>query len=181
MPILKSKNVLNNTVKHSLLAGAFLVLVILGSKLDLDFGGLVSFTLQTLVLGIGYYYLPARLRVALILTYLALGIAGVPVFNGGIGWDYFISYPLGFFVGFLVSAFIPVVEPRDFASSVRFFAQMHGAIIICGIVWIGIYASSSIQAFETFSQILPGAFIKTFAGAGIVWLVNHYSASKRIE
>ena len=155
--------------KHSRMAGAFLLLLILGAKIDLDFGGIVSFTLQTLFLGLAYYHLPRAFRIGLIGAYLCLGIIGIPVFNGDVGWVYFSSWPLGFFVGFLLSAFIPVVEPRGFASAVRFFAQMHGVIIICGIVWIGFYASSSIQAFETFSQILPGAFIKTFAGVGIVW------------
>ena len=155
--------------KHSLMAGAFLLLLILGAKIDLDVGGIVSFTLQTLFLGLAYYYLPRAFRIGLIVVYLFLGVIGIPVFNGGVGWSYFTSWPLGFFVGFLVSAFIPVVQPRGFASAVRFFAQMHGVIIICGIVWVGVYASSSIQACETFSQILPGAFIKTFAGAGIVW------------
>lgn len=163
------------------MAGAFLLLLIFGAKIDLDVGGIVSFTLQTLFLGLAYYYLPQAFRVGLMGAYLCLGIIGIPVFNGGAGWSYFTSWPLGFFVGFLVSAFIPVVQPRGFASAVRFFAQMHGVIIICGIVWVGFYASSSIQAFETFSQILPGAFIKTFAGAGTVWLVTHYSASKLIE
>jgi biotin transport system substrate-specific component len=158
--------------KHLLLAGAFLLLVILGAKLDLDLGGLVSFTLQTLFLGLAYYYLPKSWRLILIFCYLMLGILGIPVFNGGVGWFYFSSWPLGFFVGFAVCAFLPVASPRGFASTVRFFAQVHGIIILLGVVWVGLYAGSSIKAFETFIEILPGAFIKTYAGAGVVWLVT---------
>lgn len=156
--------------KHSLLAGAFLLLEVLGAKVDLDLGGLVSFTLQTLFLGLAYYYLSITWRVGFILTYLALGISGVPVFNGEASWSYFSSWPLGFFIGFLVSAFIPISEPRGFKSAVRFFAQVHSVIIVFGIVWIGLYADSAIKALKTLIEILPGAFIKTFIGAGVVWL-----------
>jgi biotin transport system substrate-specific component len=87
--------------KHSLVAGAFLLLVILGAKIDLDLGGTVSFTLQTLFLGLAYFYLPRLWKFVLIALYLSLGIVGVPVFNGGAGWDYFSSWPLGFFAGFV--------------------------------------------------------------------------------
>ena len=86
MLTLRSKNKLNNIVKHSLIAGAFLLLVVFGAKIDLDLGGSVSFTLQTLFLGLAYYYLPIRWRFLLIIVYLGLGIVGLAVFNGGVGW-----------------------------------------------------------------------------------------------
>jgi len=165
-------NLNNNLIlKHSLLAGAFLLLVVLGAKVDLDLGSVVSFTLQTLFLGLAYFYLPKYWRLGLIMVYLLLGISGVPVFNGEASWDYFISWPLGFFVGFVVSAFILVSEPRGVGSAFRFFAQIHGVIIIFGIVWVGIYAYSAMKAFETLSEILPGAVIKTAIGTVVVWLI----------
>lgn len=156
--------------KHSLLAGAFLFLVILGAKIDLDFGGVVSFTLQTLVLGLAYYLLPRSFRVGLIGVYLLLGIVGVPVFNGGAGWAYFSSWPLGFFVGFVVAAFIPVAVPKGFSSALGFFSLLHAVVLVLGALWVGIYSSSSTKGIETFVELLPGALIKSFAGAGLVWL-----------
>jgi len=169
MLTLRSKNVLSNTVKHSLLAGAFLLLVILGAKIDL--GGTVSFTLQTLFLGLAYCYLPKPWKLVLIAGYLFLGIAGFSVFNGGAGWDYFSSWPLGFFIGFVFAAFVPLSKPKDFLSAMRFFLQMHVVIIICGTVGVGLYSGSAIKSFDMFFDILPGAVLKSTVGAGFVWLV----------
>ena len=171
MPIHTNKMSKKQLKKHSLLAGAFLFLLVLGAKVDLDFGGVVSFTLQTLVLGLSYYLLPRSFRVGLIGVYLLLGIVGVPVFNGDAGWVYFSSWPLGFFVGFVVAAFIPVAVPKGFSSALQFFSQLHVVILVLGAVWVGIYGSSSTKGIETLVELLPGALIKSFAGAGIVWLL----------
>jgi len=69
MPTLKNNIGLKQQQKHWLLAGAFLFLLIIGAKIDLDFGERVSFTLQTLFLGLAYFYLPLRYRIVLISTY----------------------------------------------------------------------------------------------------------------
>lgn len=154
--------------KHSLLAGAFLLLVILGAKLDLDLGGLVSFTLQTLFLGLGYYYLPIKWRLAVIFCYLSLGILGVPVFYGGVGWSYFTSWPLGFFVGFVLAAVVPTPSVTGVIPSFVFMLQIHAVIVVAGIVGIAWYTGSYITALETAIDILPGAVIKSAVGALVV-------------
>jgi biotin transporter BioY len=154
--------------KHPLLAGAFLLLVILGAKIDLDLGGIVSFTLQTLFLGLAYCYLPRSWKFVLIAGYLLLGIAGVPVFNGGAGWDYFSSWPLGFFVGFVLAAMIPSPESSEFLPAARFFIQIHVVIILAGVSGIVWHSGSCLMALETAVEILPGAVLKTLTGAGVV-------------
>ncbi|MDA8886133.1 biotin transporter BioY [Bacteroidia bacterium] len=154
--------------KHSLLVGAFLLLLILGAKVDLDLGGVVSFTLQTLFLGLAYYYLPVRWRFALILTYLGLGIAGVPVFNGGTGWKYFSSWPLGFFVGFVLAAFILLPRVIGFISAFGYFLGMHLVIVLLGVLWMFYYGGSGSSPMEVILELLPGAIIKSLVGAGVV-------------
>lgn len=155
--------------KHSLLAGAFLVLVVLGAKIDLDVGGNISFTLQTLFLGLAYFYLPLYFRWGLIVTYLSLGIAGVPVFNGGVGWDYFVSWPLGFFVGFILAAFVPKPTNAGFLRMLVFFMVVHLIIVFCGLIG---YSTSWEMAWQTFGELSPGMVIKSVVGAGIVALLR---------
>ena len=150
--------------------GAFLFLAIVGAKVDLDFGGNVSFTLQTLVLGIAYYVLPRNWRLILIITYLFLGILGFPVFNSGVGWDYFISWPLGFFVGFVVAALLPTPGNKSFWTVLGYFALLHTAIVVLGVSWLAFYANSTYKGLETALELLPGAIIKSGAGALLVWV-----------
>ena len=159
--------------KHWLLTGAFLLLLILGSKIDLDFGGLVSFTLQTLFLGLAYYYLPRKFRFVLILVYLLLGLLGLHVFNGGAGWSYFSSYPFGFFVGFVLSAFISSPTKTLFFSTFAFFLVIHLIILSLGILWLAYYATLA-SAVQTMNSLVLGMVIKSLLGAVTVALVQKY-------
>ncbi len=162
--------------KHSPLVGAFLFLclVSMGAKLDLDLGGVVSFTLQTLFLGLAYYYLPIKWRLGVILSYLALGILGVPVFNGGVGWSYFVSWPLGFFIGFVLAAVVPTPLGYGVMPAFIFMLQIHAVIVIAGIVGIAMYSGSYVTALETAMDILPGAVIKSAVGSLIILLTAKY-------
>ena len=175
----KSSKIKIRNLKHSPMVSAFLFLMglVLGAKLDLDFGGLVSFTLQTLFLGLAYYYLPTKWRLAAILIYLALGILGVPVFNGGVGWSYFISFPLGFFIGFVLAAMVPRPSTNGLMSVFIFMLQIHAVIVVAGIVGIAWYSGSYITALETAMDILPGAVIKSAVGAAVVLGVNRFKVS----
>ena len=161
-----------STWKQLFIAVAFLFLLVAGAKVDLNFGGLVSFTLQTLILGVAYFFLPSKWKLALILTYLILGILGLPVFNGGAGWTYFSSWPLGFFVGFVLAAFVPKPIFPNFFNALNFFLQIHVIILAIGILGVGIYASSVSKAMETGLELLPGAIIKSIIGAGLIHLLT---------
>ena len=156
------------------MASAFFVLVIVGAKLDLTLGGLVSFTLQTFFLGLAYYYLPKLWGLFLVLSYLALGAGGIPVFNGGVGWNYFISWPLGFFIGFVLAAAVPSPSSNGLMPALGFFLKVHVVIIVAGIVGIYSYSSSYISALETAIDILPGAVIKSAAAAFIVYGMDYW-------
>jgi biotin transporter BioY len=174
MLTLRSKNKLHNIVKHSLIAGAFLLIVILGAKIDLDLGGLVSFTLQTLFLGLAYYYLPIRWRFILIVVYLGLGIVGLAVFNGGVGWAYFSSWPMGFFVGFVAMAFVSRPMGNRFLPVLGYFVQIHLVIVLLGVMWLAYFTGSFSKGLETLAELVPGIVIKSLVGAGVVGLVKGF-------
>ncbi len=169
-------NKLNLTWKQLFLAVAFLFLLIAGAKLDIDLGGLVSFTLQTLFLGLAYYFLPRNWKLAMILSYLLLGILGLPVFNGGAGWSYFSSWPLGFFIGFVAAAAVTKPVSPDFYSSLSFFIQIHVIILVLGSFGVGIFAGAFNKGLETCLELLPGAVLKSVIDASIIWVYHTYVA-----
>ena len=171
MPTHRNNSTKTISKKHWLLTGAFLLLTILGSKIDLDFGGLVSFTLQTLFLGLAYYYLPLPNRLTLVVVYLLLGIVGVPVFNGGHGLSYVLSYPLGFFIGFVASSFVPVNKSERFSQGLLYFMVLHVVILSLGVLWLLHYDSLSVAA-ENAKSLSIGMVVKSLTATTIVMLVS---------
>ena len=174
MPILKSNTESNNFLKRhpELRVAFFLLLVILGAQLDLNLGTNISFTLQTLALGLAYYYLPLPHRFLVILPYLTLGALGVPVFNAGAGWDYITSWPLGFFAGFVVAGFLYTPSKSPLLSVFLFFLKVHSVIVLLGVVWLWIYGQPASQALHTFIELSPGMLIKSIVGTLIIWGVS---------
>jgi biotin transport system substrate-specific component len=168
MQILTNRPSLIKNLKHSLITGAFLLLVVLGAKIDLDLGGMVSFTLQTLFLGLAYYFLPIKWRLVLIVVYLSLGIIGVPVFNGGVGWAYFSSWPVGFFIGFIAGAFIPTSYAKSTWTTLTYFFTLHIVVVLLGVVGMFYSGGSFSSPLDIILELLPGAIIKSILGVGIV-------------
>lgn len=177
IPINKSTDI-KSIQKHLFLAGAFLLALVLASKVEVDLGGLVSFTFQTLVLSVGYYLLPKKWRLFLILSYMALGIARFRVFNGDTGWAYVISWPLGFFIGFVLAAFIPVPKEVTVLALFSYLVQIHVVILTFGICVVGWHAGSIYKAIDTLFELLPGLVIKSLLGTGLIWVWNRYYQSK---
>ncbi len=175
MPTQKNNTFKTPKTKHLILLwGAFLCLVAAGAQVSIDLGGMISFTLQTLFLGLAYYYLPLRWKSALILTYLAGGIAGLPVFQGGIGWAYFSSSPLGFFVGFMLTIYIPSPSSSKLSATLLYFLHLHTVILLLGVLWLSYYTESASKGLETCLELLPGLFLKSILGMAIVWIINNY-------
>jgi biotin transporter BioY len=166
-PINKITNI-ESIQKHSLLTGAFLLLLVLAAKIDLDFGCYISFTLQTLILGLAYYFLPLQWRLVLIISYLCFGIAGLPVFNGGVGFNYFVSWPLGFFIGFVVAAAVPKPTQNSFIYTFGYFVLLHFIIVALGIIWLFYLGGSPSSPLKVALELLPGAGIKSLVGASVV-------------
>lgn len=157
--------------KHLLATGAFLLLVVLGAKIDLDFGEQISFTLQTLFLGLAYYYLPKKYKLVLIVSYLLLGVLGVPVFNGGIGLNYVFSSPLGFFIGFVLSAFVPTPNQLSFQSVFLYLIVIHVVILSLGTLWL-VYFLGLTDAVRIASSLSLGMVIKSVVASLLIVLLE---------
>ena len=85
------------------IAGALLLAISAQMKVQL---GPVPFSFQTLVLLLIAGAYGRNLAVGTVLGYFAMGVAGLPVFAGGVGPATFVGPTGGFLAGFLPCAFI---------------------------------------------------------------------------
>ncbi len=126
----------------SVLAGA--ILLTASAKLKVPFYP-VPMTMQTfvvLVLGAAY---GARLGTGTVLTYLALGAVGLPVFadtpERGLGFAYMVGPTGGFLVGFAAAAFaVGALAERGWDRSIAwlFLAMAVGHVVLFafGVTWL---------------------------------------------
>ena len=145
----------------------------------------VPFTLQPMVVLLGGLALGSRLGVASQVLYLALGIAGLPVFAAspallpgllrllGPTGGYLMSYP---FAAFLVGALAERGFDRRYVSSV--FAMIIGLLLIyaAGTMWLAFFARTATSgavgvrtALATgVMPFLPADIVKVFFAAAIL-------------
>lgn len=88
----------------SLMAICLSVLIIC-SKLSFNIG-IISLTLQTFAVVIISLLLKWKKAAILFITYILMGLVGIPVFSTGGGFDYILKPSFGFIIGFLVASII---------------------------------------------------------------------------
>ena len=87
------------------LSSFLLALLIIGSKLSISIG-IISLTLQTLIIFLIIGLVRKRCAIFIIGTYIFLGLVGVPVFSDGGGFAYVLKPSFGFIIGFLLAAIV---------------------------------------------------------------------------
>ena len=135
-------------------AGMFAALVAVGAfiKVMLPIGPfMVTFSLQFLFALLAGFFLGARLGFLSVLSYLIIGLAGVPIFAHGGGIGYLARPTFGFLIGFAAAAFVAgkLMEKLDHSKlSHLLFAAFCGemAYYACGLVYY----------FIMFNFLLPG-------------------------
>jgi biotin transport system substrate-specific component len=148
----------------------------------------VPFTLQPMVVLLGGAALGARLGMASQVLYLALGLAGFPVFAAsavlpqgilrllGPTGGYLMSYP---FAAFLTGALAERAFDRRYLTSVVAMAAGLALIFAAGVVWLAWFARPVHPGLETALRtglypFLPADIIKVCVAAAImpgVWAV----------
>lgn len=91
--------------KDMILVSIFSALMIVGAFLRIPFP-ILPITLQPFFCALAGILLGARLGLLSQLIYIALGLAGLPVFAQGGGISYITNHTFGFLIGFAVSAFV---------------------------------------------------------------------------
>lgn len=140
----------------------------------------VPFTLQYLFTLLAGLLLGSKLGLVSVLVYIALGLAGVPIFTQGGGIGYVFQPTFGYLVGFAVGTFVTglIVERRENPSYMLLFtAGIIGFLIAClfGTVYFGLisrfYLGNAIGFWNLvlycFLVFVPGDVALTFLGAFI--------------
>ena len=175
--ILKREVVADKIACRAIGIAAFVVLTALGGfvRIPLPFTP-VPLTLQTFFVLLSGAMLGGSLGVSSQAIYLALGIAGVPLFSyatGGFG--YLMGPTGGYMIGFLAaSVFLGISMKRAKGSLSRIFALMciaDAILLLCGVIWLKVllgYNFSKVFAIG-FLPFVPGDMLKAAAASAIAF------------
>ncbi|MFY0644493.1 MAG: biotin transporter BioY [Bacteroidia bacterium] len=155
--------------KQLLMVIAFVVLVGLGARINVDSGVLTPFTLQTFFLGIVFYFSTKGNRIVAVLSYILLGIIGLPLFlEGASGIEYFKSNSVGFFVGFVMAAFA-TPKGQSYVEIFTYFIIIHFIIVLFGLLGLAAHQLELNEITEIAIALIPGMVIKSLAGAAVIY------------
>ncbi len=135
------------TVRDMAEVGLFTAVLVICSWLSIP--ATVPFTLQTLAIFLSAGLLGTRKSVAVVIVYLLLGAAGVPVFSGFRGGIGAILGPTGgYMIGFIPAVIIVGVCIKRFGRSFLVMAaSMVAGLIVCyafGTLWFAfVYTGSA--------------------------------------
>ncbi len=125
-----------STLGYCVLSSLFCSLTVLGAYLKIPFP--IPVTLQLLFTNTAALLLGARWGCLSSVLYLALGIAGLPVFSSGGGIASFVSPTFGFALGFIPGAFLSGVineKSSGMKSAVIASAANIACVYLCGTVY----------------------------------------------
>lgn len=165
---LKKELVINKTASRLIGVAVFVILMSLSAfiRIPLPFTP-VPLTLQTFVVLLSAAMLGAKLGVAAQLSYIFLGVLGLPVFSGaGSGLFYLLGPTGGYLFGFiLATGFIAkFIKLNNNNLSVIFCILFFGNLIIlsCGLLWLKVVFGYGLDKLLviSFLPFIPGDLIK---------------------
>lgn len=92
-------------VKDLTIMAICLSILVICSKLSFNIG-IISLTLQTFAVVIISLILKWKKAATVFITYIIMGLIGIPVFSSGGGFDYILKPSFGFIIGFLIASLI---------------------------------------------------------------------------
>lgn len=95
-----------NFITTLTLSALFCTLICAGSFIRIPMPNIMPMTLQTFFVLLTALVLPIKASTLATITYIALGLIGLPIFSGGGGLGYILMPNFGFIIGFLVSSVI---------------------------------------------------------------------------
>jgi biotin transport system substrate-specific component len=147
------------------------ILITLGAKISIPLKP-IPITLHTAaVILLGLLYTP-KMAAGSVLSYLFIGLCGVPVFTGALAGPLkFISPGAGYYYGFVVAAYVISYINNNSTNYSRIFcSSIIGSAIIfaCGVSWLALFLGDFNKAIMTgfVPFIIPGvgkAFLVSYA------------------
>lgn len=166
--ILRKEIIANKTISRLSGMVIFIILTALGAfvRLPLPFTP-VPITLQTFFVLLAGAFLGSRLGISAQLSYLLLGILGLPVFAGaGSGVFYLFGPTGGYIIGFVFASYFVgkfIGQIRNNFFSVFTLLYLGDFIILaCGTIWLKFILGYSFNRllFIGFIPFLPGDLFK---------------------
>jgi len=155
------------------------LIISLGAQIDIDIAGLLPLTGQTLVILTGALFFKPAVSAGAVILYLIMGLMGLPVYaEGHFGWAVFIGPSLGYFIGFLLAAFMISFIRKSCSGNmlVSFTALFTGHLVVLGAgsLFLLRYYSFSGAFVEGFQPFIAGAVVKSALGAAVFILSEKY-------
>ncbi|MBD5560764.1 MAG: biotin transporter BioY [Clostridia bacterium] len=180
----------NERTRSMVLAAVFSALIAVGAfiRIPLPF---LSFSLQTLFVALADIVLGRRWAVVSVLVYIAVGLAGFPVFSTGGGIGYIVQPSFGFLIGFVLWVWISgsIVERLQNPTAGRLFAaQLAGVFSMYAVALpyyyliMTFYQGDPISAATLFTYCFlstaPGDVLKSWLAA---WMGKRVRSQLRIS
>jgi len=151
---------------------SFSIITGLAAKLKIEIGA-VPITMQTFAVLLSGALLGSRRGMASQLTYLLMGLAGLPWFARGGGIQYIMSPTFGYIIGFVLAAyFIGWICERGFDRQLKtaILAMLFGNIIlyIPGLFWLAKFVGLGKVLSIGFYPFVIGDLLKIFLAGSIL-------------
>ena len=95
-----------NLIVTLTLSALFCTLICVGSFIRIPMPNMMPITLQTFFVLLTALILPTKASILANITYIALGLIGLPIFSGGGGLGYVLMPNFGFIIGFVIATVI---------------------------------------------------------------------------
>lgn len=131
-----------NLIVTLTLSALFCTLICIGSFIRIPMPNMMPMTLQTFFVLLTGLVLPVKASALATVTYIALGLIGLPIFSGGGGLGYVLMPNFGFIIGFVASAIIMsiIAEKLKKRSFWQYFAISLIGVAIFYIIGILYFA-----------------------------------------
>jgi biotin transport system substrate-specific component len=126
----------------------------------------VPLTLQTFAVMLVGVFLGPKMGVASVMTYLAEGCMGLPVFSGGnAGFLWFFGHTGGYLFGFIIQAYITsmYLQKSTLSSSAKTLSVLFFSCVAqlgLGVLWLGHIVGWKHVLLMGFYPYLPGEMFK---------------------
>lgn len=140
-------------IKDLTLISMMLALLIICSKISFNIGP-IPITLQTFAVFMISLILGVKKSIIVFLTYIIMGLIGIPVFSQGGGFDYIFKPSFGFIIGFLASS--TIIGIRKDLFYMKYITSTIGLIIInlCGVIYMYIIINYYLDLDKSLSYVL---------------------------
>lgn len=151
---------MNYNIKRLTISALFTALIIVGTFIKIP-TGLIPITMQLPVVILTGMLLGSHWGSLSILTFIFLGLLGIPVFTGGGGLSYFLSPTFGYIYGFLIGTYL---SGKLLAGKAN---PTYSQLAIAGLINMFI-----VYVFGAIHLAVNVVYVSGKSFGGIMWLIE---------